>query len=216
MIRVNLLPIKKARRRSAARTQLIAFALLLILEVAAFAAVYMAESSRLDELKAEVTQNQQEVKKAEAAVQSAKQLEAKQAELQQQVQILDELEKKRTGPVRVLDEIQAMLSPPRNEEDRHAQSRKNWNVEWDTRRLWIKSVKETEGEFEMLGSAVNADDVAEFLQRLTSAEYFDKVQLDYVKTTDAKSATVKLVEFRVTGTLSYTKDSKNAGANDGS
>ena len=215
MIRVNLLPIKKARRRSAGRTQLIVFALLIILEVAALAVVYMAESSRLQELEAEVAQNQQKVRKAEEEVKSAKQLEAKQAELQQQVQILDELESKRTGPVRVLDEVQAMLSPPRNEEDRHAQSRKNWNVEWDTRRLWIKSLTETDGEFELLGSAMNADDVAEFLQRLTTAEHFDGVQLDYVKASGGKD-NVKLVEFRVTGQLSYTKDLKDDAANDGS
>lgn len=216
MIRVNLLPIKKARRRSAGRTQLIAFALLIILEIAVCAVVYMAESSRLDELKNEVAQNQQKVQKAEKEVKSAKQLEAKQKELQQQVQILDELEKKRTGPVRVLDEVQAMLSPPRNEEDRHAQSRKNWNVEWDTRRLWIQSLNEDEGSFEMQGSAVNADDVAEFLQRLTTAEHFDQVQLDYVKAKGSKDAKVRMVEFRVTGKLSYTTGQTEDGANDGS
>lgn len=216
MIRVNLLPIKKARRRSAGRTQLIAFALLIILEVAAFAAVFMAETSRLDELKSDVAQNQQKVQKAEQEVKSAKQLEAKQKELQQQVQILDELEKKRTGPVRVLDEVQAMLSAPRNEEDRHAQSRKNWNVEWDTRRLWISTLSEDEGSFEMQGSAVNADDVAEFLQRMTTAEHFDQVQLDYVKAKGSKGAKVRMVEFRVTGQLSYTKVQKEDGASDGS
>jgi type IV pilus assembly protein PilN len=216
MIRVNLLPIKKARRRSAGRTQLVVFAALLILQIAAISAIYMAETAALDELKDEVTANQQQVKKAEAAVESAKQLENKQKELQQQVEILDELEKKRTGPVRVLDEVQAMLSPPRNEEDRHAQSRKNWNVEWDTRRLWITSLNENEGTFEMVGSAVNADDVAEFLQRLTSADHFDKVQLDYVKASGAKDSEVSLVEFRVTGNMAYTSKSETDTANDGS
>jgi type IV pilus assembly protein PilN len=216
MIRVNLLPIKKARRRSAGRTQLVVFAVLLLLEVAAFAAIYMAETAALDELKAEVTVNRQQVKKAEAAVESAKQLEAKQSELQQQVEILDELEKKRTGPVRVLDEVQAMLSPPRNEEDRHAQSRKNWNVEWDTRRLWIASLDEDEGTFELVGSAVNADDVAEFLQRLTSADHFNNVQLDYVKASSKQDAEVRLVEFRVTGDMLYSLKSEENAANDGS
>ncbi len=203
MIRVNLLPIKKARRRSAGRAQLIIFALLIVSEIAVCAVVYMAESSTLDALQQEVSQNQREVKKAEDAVESAKQLESKQKELEQQVRILDELEQKRTGPVRVLDEVQAMVSPPRNEEDRHAQSRKNWNVEWDTRRLWISSMSENEGTFELTGSAVNADDVAEFLERLTSADHFYDVQLDFVKSQEGGD-NVRLVEFRVAGNLSYT------------
>lgn len=214
MIRVNLLPIKKARQRSAGRTQLAIFVAVIILEVAILAAIHMAEAGQLEELETEVSQNQQEVQAAEQAVQSAKVLEQKQKDLQQQVKILSELEQKRTGPVRVLDELQAMVSPPRNEEDRHAQSRKNWNVEWDTRRLWVKNFTETDGTFEMEGSAVNADDVAEFLERLTSAEHFSNVQLDFVKANKGKDT--RLVDFRVTGKLSYTGAEETPEGGDGS
>jgi type IV pilus assembly protein PilN len=216
MIRVNLLPIKKARRRSAGRTQLLIFSLLILGQLLVFGLLHMAESSQLEDLKDEVSQNQREVKEAEKAVESAKQLEAKQSELEQQVRILDELEQKRTGPVRVLDELQAMLSPPRNEEDRHVQSRKNWNVEWDTRRLWVASFSEQEGGFEMSGSAVNADDVAEFLERLTSAEHFGDIQLDYVKAKKGGDRNTRLVDFRVTGALTYAGKSNQAQTGDGS
>ena len=204
MIRVNLLPIKKARRRSAARTQLIIFALLIVAEIGVFVVWHMAESGRLEDLEQEVSRNQREVKEAEKAVKSAKVLEQKAKDLEQQVEILEQLEKKRTGPVRVLDEVQAMLSPPRNEEDRHAQSRKNWNVEWDTRRLWLGNFSEQNGQFELTGSAVNADDVAEFLERLTSAKHFYDVQLDFVRASGKNRTETRLVEFRVTGKLSYT------------
>lgn len=211
MIRVNLLPIKKARRRSAGRTQLVAFVLLIALECVIFGFIYMAEKSRAEDLAKEVQQNQQEVSKAKKAVKSATVLEQKQKELEHQVEILDELEKKRSGPVRVLDELQALLSPPRNEEERHARLRMNWNVEWDPRRLWIASLSEDEGNFEMVGSAINADDVAEFLERLTSADHFSNVQLDYVKA-KGKEGETSLVEFRVTGKLSYTGASEDKGA----
>ncbi len=213
MIRVNLLPINKTRRRSAGRTQLVLFAVLIVLECIVFGTMYMAESSKLQDLQKDVAQHQREVKKAEKSVKAAKVLETKQKQLQQQLHILTELEKKRTGPVRVLDELQAMLSPPRNEEERHARSRMNWNVEWDTRRLWIASLKENNGDFEMVGSAVNADDVAEFLERLTTASHFSDVQLDYVKAAGKDS--VNLVQFRVTGKLSYSAKPKG-DAGDGS
>lgn len=215
MIRVNLLPINKTRRRTAGRTQLVMFAAIILLECIAFGAVYMTQSSRASDLKSEVAQHQAEVNKAEKSVKAAKVLETKQKQLQQQLKILTELEKKRSGPVRVLDELQALLSPPRNQEERHARSRMNWNVEWDTRRLWISALTEKEGDFEMTGSAVNADDVAEFLERLTTASHFHDVQLDYVKAAKSGQSDVNLVTFRVTGKLRYAGDSTDNGA-DGS
>lgn len=203
MIRVNLLPIKKARRRSEGRTQLFVFVGLVVLECVLLAVMFMELSSQVDDLKAEVAVSQREVKAAEKELQSTKVLEAKQAEQQKQVDILKELEQKRTGPVRLLDELQAVLSPPRNEAERHARARMNWNVEWDTRRLWVETWSEEDGVFQMTGWALNADDVAEYLERLTSARYFDGITLNYVKAISATKDSVDLVEFSITGTLSY-------------
>jgi Tfp pilus assembly protein PilN len=212
MIRVNLLPIKKARRRSEGRTQLIVFVTLILLECALMAVMYMNLANEVDELKEEVAVNQREVTKAENELKSTKVLEAKQAEQQKQLDILRELEKKRTGPVRVLDELQAVLSPPRNQQERHARTRMHWNVEWDTRRLWLETWSEEGGAFQMTGVALNADDVAEFLERLTSARYFDDILLEFVKAKSGGGDTVDLVEFSITGKLSYDDGSKKTAA----
>jgi type IV pilus assembly protein PilN len=207
MIRVNLLPIKKARKRSAARNQLIVFAVLILAELAACGVIYLSESNRLDTLQDEVQQNQQQVTQAKQAVKDANKLKQRQAELQQQLSVLQELEEKRSGPVQMLDEIQAMLSPPRSKEEGYAQARKNWNTEWDTRRLWIQSFDEGEDGFEMSGFAINADDVAEFLQRLTTAEHLYDVQLEFVKAAGTnKGGETKMVEFEITGKVSYAGD----------
>lgn len=217
MIRVNLLPIKKARRRSAARNQLIIFTVLILAELAACAVIYLSESNRLDTLQTEVQQNQQQVQKAKKAVADANKLKQRQQELQQQLQVLKELEDRRTGPVVMLDELQAMLSPPRSKEEGYAQARKNWNTEWDTRRLWVQGFEESQGGFDMTGFAINADDVAEFLQRLTTADHLYNVQLDYVKATNpgggrGDRTRSSMVEFHITGKVSYSgEDGKNAG-----
>ena len=44
--------------------------------------------------------------------------------------------------------------------------------------------KKGAGGFKLSGGAVNADDVAEFLQRLSSANYFENVELDVVSADD--------------------------------
>lgn len=213
MIRVNLLPIKKARRRSAARNQLLLFAALILVELAVCTVIYLSVSNRLESLKAELNRNQQLVQQAEEAEADAIALDERQQKLAQQLEVLQDLEGARTGPVRMLDELQAMLSPPRSTEEGYAQARRNWNTEWDTRRLWVQSLKESGEGFEMTGYAVNADDVAEFLQRLTTANYVFDIQLDYVKATNpggGGGATGRMVEFHVVGGLSYT--GKQAGS----
>ena len=114
--------------------------------------------------------------------------------------------------VKRLDELQAMLSPPRNEEDRFAQLQKNWNVDWDTSRLWVRDFAESKGQFQMSGGAVNADDVAEFFQRLTTAKHFKKAKLAFVRATKAKGAGPRLVDFEISGVLTYTGELPKAEA----
>ncbi len=213
MIRVNLLPIKQARRRSAGRTQLLVFGGLIALEVLVVLLLWVIAQSDLEREQERVTQFEAEVKAAKKEVQDAKQLEQQKKQLSEQLAVLDRLEAQRSGPVRVLDEFQAMMSPPRNEEDRFAQLQKNWNVDWDPRRLWVESLKESEGSFSLEGHAVNADDVAEFLQRLTTADHFYDVQLQVVEATRSSgpSGEAPVVQFVINGKISYTGNAaKNA------
>jgi len=207
MIRINLLPTRKEQEISEARTQLLAFVAILIAEALLLGLFYLDASSTLSELQAKVKVNQAEVTRAQQEVKDADALKKQAETLSKQLDILKQLEDQRSGPVKVLDELQSILSPPRNEEDRFTQLQKNWNVEWDTRRLWLQSFKESKGVFEMSGGAVNADDVAEFLQRLNTATHFQYIQLDFVKAVDnaqiGGKTTTRLVDWRLAGRLSY-------------
>ena len=68
-------------------------------------------------------------------------------------------------------------------------------------RLWLEEFKEKGGEFTLTGGAVSADDVAEFLQRLTTAKHFTAVELDFVQATSGKSS--RLVDFSLKGKILY-------------
>lgn len=204
MIRINLLPIKQQRRRTAGRTQIVVFAALVVLEVLVLGLLYMTQTSNLEQIQTKVAQNENDVKLAKAEVKDAEQLEAQKDQLEQQLKVLDELQKLRSGPVKVLDELQEMLSPPRSPEARFSQLQKNWNVEWDTRRLWVEKLGEKGGTFNIEGGAVNADDVAEFLQRLSTGKYFYDVELDIVKQASSNKNQARTVTFILYGKLSYT------------
>ena len=201
MIRVNLLPVRKARRRSQGRMQLILFAGVVLILMAMLGIVHFYFHGQLATWEDEVEKVQAAVDELEAETAGIEALEREAMELGAQLSALNDLEARRVGPVQMLDEMQAMLSPPRDEEDRVAQMRRNWNVEWDTRRLWIEDFSESDGRFSLNGYASSADDVAEFLQRMTTATHFNGVELDYI---DRQRGNRQLVSFHLRGELSYT------------
>ena len=201
MIRVNLLPIRKARRRSQGRMQLILFGGVLLILMAILAVVHLYYVDQLNQWTEVVDDAEARIAQLEEETAGMDALEREAQELTAQLESLNKLEAGRVGPVQMLDELQAILSPPRDEEDRVAQLRRDWNVEWDTRRLWIERFQEGEGTFSLDGYAGNADDVAEFLQRMTTAVYFNNVELDYI---DRQRGDAELVSFHLRGELSYT------------
>ena len=209
MIRINLLPVKETQIQSAGRQQVLLFAAVLLAVIAIMAVLYVNKASEVQTLKDQVAEVNVKVTQVKAETSSAGKLKTQMETLEKQLDVLRKLELARTGPVKVLDELQAMMSPPRNEEERFAQLQRNWNVEWNTERLWVNSMIEKNQTFEIKGAAINADDVAEFLQRLTTSKHFQSIQLDFVEAKLAKSKTgraareMKYVNFRITGDLSY-------------
>jgi type IV pilus assembly protein PilN len=214
MIRVNLLPVKEARRRSAGRIQLLIFVVVLVIECAILVFLHMVQQGKLEEVRDKVATAQKKVDKLEKEVEEAKDLEKRKKKLEQKLSVLDDIEKQSIGPVNVLEELLTILSRPKNVEQRYAQRKKDWNVEWNPRHVWIESLKESDGEFEMVGRAVDADDVAEFLHRLETATHFQNVQLDYVRPQDSDSGDV--VGFRITGNIQYRKPDEENGDQKGS
>lgn len=203
MIRVNLLPIRQARRRSEGRTQIFVFAAALGAAILACVVLYGFASSDLAKTKEKVSQFTQDVAAAKKEVADATVLEKKKTVYEKKLAVLDRLEADRTGPVKMLDEFQAILSTPRNEEERVARTKLNWDVDWDTRRVWIDSMDEKASAFTIKGGAANSNDVAEFLRRMISAKHFKDVQLDFVQTKENGNDGSRYVEFTIFGKIVY-------------
>ncbi len=202
MIRVNLLPIRKARRRSQGIRQLALFAGVVAIQLIIFAAIYLYFADELSEVEREVEDIRAEVSSLEEQTEEIEQFQEDARELGAQLEVLAELEARRIGPVQMLDEMQAMLTAPRDQADRAQQLRQNWNADWNPRRLWLDSFEETdESGFTLDGYAADADDVAEFLQRMTRAHYFDNVDLRYV---EREGGDADIVSFHMYGDLDYT------------
>lgn len=216
MIRVNLLPIKEARQRRASFWQLVTFGGVLVLELVVCGVLYTSKQGDLESVQEDVQQTQAKVKELEKQVEEAKKYKKRKKQLEDKLSVLDRIQKKAGGPVEVLEELQSILTPPANPEQRYKQRQKGWNVEWDPRNLWIQSLVESGGNFDMDGRAQSADDVAEFLHRLETAPHFEGVQLDYVRPTSDGPGGAEVVTFHVTGKMKYGDVDKNGDDDGGS
>lgn len=213
MIRVNLLPIEQERRRSRGRLQLIVFVVLLVVEIVGLGALYFVKQNQLSSLQQQKSELQTQISNLQEKVDEAKKFRQREDKLKQKRDVLTDLESDRGGPVSLLRELQTILSQPSNEMERSAQKRKGWNVNWDPTTVWIKSFSEESGDFEMVGGAVDHSDFAEFLQRLSSADHFEDVQMDQVG--GAERGGGGSLEFRVMGTINYSPDDDGDDGGDG-
>ncbi len=201
MIRINLLPIKDQEKKASSRRQLILFGLLVLVEVVVLYFVYSGKSGELDQVTTENNIKAASIEDLKKQVADVEKLTKEKGLLEEQIGVLDKLEAGRSGPVRVLDEVLKILSVPSNELDRLTFRKRGWNDKWEPDRLWFNTLAEEGGRFGLTGAARTADDVAEFLQRLSTSVYFDGVRLGAVEQT--ARGNFQYVTFEISGNISY-------------
>jgi type IV pilus assembly protein PilN len=159
MIRINLLPeprTKGTKKQWDVRIEAAGAAVAIVLVV--FACFYYA--GILDE-QIEAKQRTKQDKEKQIAVlkEQVKQVEdfeKKKKQLEDKGRIIDELEKKRGGPVRALDYISQSLEPLK---------------------LWLVRLDMKEKQIDIEGKAMSQDDIVEFINNLRRTEYFVNIRL---------------------------------------
>jgi type IV pilus assembly protein PilN len=112
MIRINLLPVREARRRADLQQQ----GLVLVVLVAASLAItgwwHMALRSRVAAAHERVAQIQAQIKQFEPQLKQVDAYKKKKAEVQKKLDVIAGLERSRSGPVHMMDEL-ATRTPER-------------------------------------------------------------------------------------------------------
>ena len=102
----------------------------------------------------------------------------KKAELEKKIDVIDELDRARSGPVRVMSEL-ASRAPDR---------------------LWLTSVTTSGGKIQLKGASLDNELVAVFLRGLSDSEYFEDVDLDGTKLVSGQGD-LKTVSFAIRASL---------------
>jgi type IV pilus assembly protein PilN len=213
VIRVNLMPTKRARGGTAQGGNLwiIAFLGAMLFEGAALAVVHLQRTGALEQIQRRNADARGRIDLIKREVADHDAIKAELEDIHARDEVIAKLHASRTGPVYVMMELSKILSPgqmPTTDPDRLAQIQRNNplqapNLRWDSRRLWVTSFKEEDREVTITGAARGHDDVAEFLKRLLLSDYFTDEQLRKTESVEDHDTGLTNVTFEIRTRVRY-------------
>jgi type IV pilus assembly protein PilN len=179
MVRINLLPVRVSKKKEAGKQQLLLFVVVLVLGVVLNGIYHQNRAAALEGAQKRLSKIKADIATLDKIIGEVKQITSQQEQLKKKLETLDKLKQGRSGPVRMLDELSRLVP----------------------RRLWLRRMEEKGGKMTIQGSAVNIDDVSQFLGALKGSKYFADVEL---RKTEAKGQDrLKTVEFTILATSKY-------------
>ncbi|MGC4122299.1 MAG: PilN domain-containing protein [Myxococcales bacterium] len=146
MIRINLLPVKAAKKRESGQKQLFLFVVALALGIGGNWWWYSQTSQQEERERVEVQRTEKEIADLNRIIGEVQNYEKENKALEEKLKVLDTLEKGRTGPVKMLDAMATSI--PKN--------------------VWLIKLEESGGAMRIDGSAVSNDDLAEFMKAMNN------------------------------------------------
>ena len=160
MIRINLLAVERerAKRRPATGLQAtqqkitLACSLILVLTGRGVGWWYWSLDKQSDRIEEDIVGSQRETERLRTLIQQVQQFEARRAQLQQRVGLIEELRRGQGGPVRLLDEISRSLPEM----------------------LWLTDVKQAGNELTIGGRCTTLTALSDFVGNLELGGFFKK------------------------------------------
>jgi type IV pilus assembly protein PilN len=211
MIRINLLPVRAVKKAQAGQRQLLIFLLFVIAEGVGMFALYQYKSGEVDRKKRKLRNLDEKVEALRKQVGDFDMLRAQRDRLLAQRDIINQLQKARSGPVWTMRELSEILTPGKGPTVVQAEYeellRKNpnggFNPRWNPNRLWVESFVEQGGAVRIVGKAKDYDDVAEFNKRLTLSKYFTNEFLERNDQIVDTGLNMKVVRFQLSCRTTY-------------
>ncbi len=179
MIRINLLPVRAIKAEFGRRRELVITGLSLGLLIVLILGLYLFQSYRLYGLGKDLASLRKEIEALNVQAKGVGELQKKIGELKGKLEVINNLNKKKTGPVRVMESLSSATPP----------------------RLWLTEFKENKGNLTISGLAVDNQTIADFLKALSSYDYFKNV--DLVEATQIDQEGIPLKRFSIKSNLLY-------------
>jgi type IV pilus assembly protein PilN len=179
MIRINLLPIKELKAEVVRRRELSIGSLALGLTAVLILGVYIYQWRQAAGLEKELAEIRKELEVLNTKAKDVAELQKKIKEFQGKSQVIEDINKKKSGPVRVMESL-SVATPSA---------------------LWLTEFKEVGGDLTITGVAADNVTIAEFLKALASHAYFSNTEL--VETIQTDQTGLPPRRFLIKSRLSY-------------
>ena len=166
MIRINLLPVRQAKKREYGRQQMILVLVVVLLEMVVLYMVYKTKNQEVSGLNEAIQEMQQSTARVGEVEAEIGRLQSELARINREADMVRELEAGRVGPGAVMDDLKFIMNPPTNRAEEIAQNERGFSPTADPRDVWIDSLTVNPQSFDMRVTARSHSAVAEFLLRL--------------------------------------------------
>jgi len=179
MIRINLLPIKEIQAESTRRREMIIGGVALGATLLALLSMHLLQVFQLSSLESELAQLRSELQTLNVKVKQLGDLQNKIKEARGKNRIIDDLKKKKVGPVLVMANL-AHAAPST---------------------LWLTELRESGGVLTLSGLAADNKTVADFIHGLEASKHFKGVEL--IEIMEASAPTAGFKKFAIKTAVLY-------------
>lgn len=176
MIRINLFPFRAARIKENIRRQVTVYLLTVIFLIAVMSYYFLDLNGKVKSLRRDQDAKEKELASFKDINIKIGKLKKTIAEVEVKLKTIKGLEKGKTGPVKLLDDI--ATSVPKD-------------------KLWLTTLREEKGVLTLIGTAMDNETVADFMNRLESTVSLKSVQLVRTKQKKMKELKLSLKDFEL-------------------
>ena len=184
MIKINLLPIRAAKKKETAIQQIVIFVSAIVLCLVLVLAVYFVKIAQISSTKNEITAANAKINELKAKIGKLDEIKKLKDEVKRKLDILAELRKNKSGPAKRL----ASLSDVTPDQ------------------LWLETYKESGTDVKVAGISMNEELIAQFIRAVEASSDYEKVELLVSEQKDVSG--VKFKRFELTFKLEKPKQGK--------
>ena len=225
MIKINLLPQKRAKIRAPAGTPNasadlgtkqfgLGLGALLLAAVAVFFVVDKPRRDKIANYKQSMAQLQTQIAEKKKQLVGYEEMKKAKADAEQRAQAINRLMSAKVVPAHVLHELGEILTPnrlPAMTEDMRkkvgngpgSDPNKRFQLDWDPTKVWLSGFADVNSVFKLDGGAQSEQDVTQLSKRLAASVYFMDVTPAGGERVVDRDRGINYYRFTITGRLAY-------------
>lgn len=177
MIKINLLPVRAAKKKETLRQQISVAVMSLVLVLIVIGYFHFRIVKNIEEVTTKIASTEGELQKTKAQIGEVSKFKEAKKVLENKLGVIESLKKGKAGPVKMLDELSSVTPE----------------------KLWLNSFKEQGGGINIEGTAISNEVIAQFMTDMEKSSNFKDIEL--VVTEQIEQGGVKMKKFSLTGKL---------------